>query len=77
MFLRKIWNCCLTISICKNNVWAFPTQLQCNSLQITSSSCFLDQLPNLKGNGDTFYRECSRTVHFNSQRWLPLKQNFK
>ena len=38
----------LTVSICKNNVGTFSSKFQGYSLQIASSSCFLDKLSNLK-----------------------------
>ena len=61
----------LTISISKNNIGTFPSKFQSYSLQVTSSSCFLDKLSNLKKKeieGD-FVHLAVETVSGQSQLW--------
>lgn len=72
--LWDMWEICgpLTVSICKNDIRAFPSKFQSYSLQITSSSCFLNKLSNLRG------RECKEGWHIqycSSQQLEPAPGN--
>lgn len=56
----------LTVTVCKDDIWIFASEFECNSFQIAVTCSFLDKFPNLATNNDNSVR-CAVTLQYYSE----------